>query len=212
MAVLILFVVAAFSYIRNYAPAKEANVMAVQALANEREVLFALERQEVQQQSSAPASSRSLQEKLPVSPLEDLILLQLQRAEVESDVNIQGVNFSLDYLLIEYPPEQVENVETVTTVVQLDADSYSQIDRFIEEIESMDRIFVMERIEFTAPVESATIEQKNDSIQSSVTFNAYFRPNLGCLVDEAPIIDVPAPVGRRDSTTFNQMLGLGDNE
>ena len=92
---------------------KNANERATQTLANERDVLFALQRQEAQQRPSGSSSSRPLQEKVPVKPLEDLILLQVQKAEVKSEVIVNEVNFSLEDMIIENPPEQVENIQAV---------------------------------------------------------------------------------------------------
>ncbi|MCG7345008.1 pilus assembly protein PilO [Sporosarcina sp. ACRSL] len=212
LAVLFLLVLAAYSYFQIYAPAKDANERALQMLTNERDILFALQRQEAQQQPSGSSSSRPLQEKLPVKPLEDLILLQVQKAEVKSDTYVHEVNFSLEDVVIENPPEHVENVQTVLTEVHLEAAEYSQVDQFIEEIESMERIYMVERIEFDAPEEVKTMEQENEMLELVITFQAFYRLDLGNLVEEAPKVDAPAPAGKRDPTPINQMPGLGDSE
>lgn len=212
LAIVFLLVLAAYSYFQVYAPAKESSERAEQTLVNERDILFALQRQEAQQSQSGLSSSRPLQEKLPVKPLEDLILLQVQKAEVKSDALVNEVNFSLEETIMENPPELVENVQAVVTEVHLQADEYSQIDRFIEEIESMERIFIMDRIEFTAPEEVRTFEQESDLMDLTITFHAFFRPDLGNLENEAPKVDAPVPAGKQDPTPINQMPGLGDHE
>ncbi|MFS0689869.1 pilus assembly protein PilO [Sporosarcina sp. 179-K 8C2 HS] len=212
LAIVFLIVLATYSYLQIYSPAKESNERATQTLANERDILFALQRQEAQQRPSGSSSSRPLQEKLPVKPLEDLILLQVQKAEVKSDTFVHEVNFSLEDTMIENPPEEVENVQAVIAEVRLQADAYSQIDRFIEEIESMERIFVMDRIEFTAPEEVTTFEQENGLMELSIAFHAFFRPDLGSLEEEAPKVDAPVPAGKEDPTPINQIPGLGDSE
>lgn len=212
LAIVFLILLAAYSYLQVYAPAKDSNERATLTLANERDILFALQRQEAQQSPSGSSSSRALQEKLPVKPLEDLILLQVQKAEVKSDAYVHEVNFSLEEPIVENPPEQVENVQAVIAEVHLAADTYSQIDRFIEEIESMERIFIMDRVEFAAPPEVRTVEQENDPMELIITFHAFFRPDLGNLEDESPKVDAPLPAGKQDPTPINQIPGLGDGE
>lgn len=212
LASVFLLFVAAYSYFNIYSPAKEANERAAQTLANERDILFALQRQEAQQSPAESSSSRQLQEKVPVKPLEDLILLQVQKAEVKSDTYVHEVNFSLEEPMIENPPEHVANVQAVIAEVHLETDVYSKIDRFIEEIESMERIFIVDGIEFTAPEEIRTVEQETNNIGMTVTFHAFYRPDLENLVDEAPKVDASVPSGKHDPTPFNQIPGLGDSE
>lgn len=212
LAIVFLIVLGAYSYFQIYAPAKDSSERAEQTLANERDILFALQRQEAQQSQSRLSSSRPLQEKLPVKPLEDLILLQVQKAEVKSEALVNEVNFSLEETIMENPPELVENVQAVVAEVHLQADEYIQIDRFIEEIEQMERIFIIDRIEFTAPEEVRTFEQKSGLMDLLITFHAFFRSDLGNLENEAPKVDAPVPAGKQDPTPINQMPGLGDHE
>lgn len=212
LAIVFLLALSAYSYFQIFAPAKEANERAAQTLANERDILFALQRQEAQQSETRSSSSRPLQEKLPVKPLEDLILLQVQKAEVKSGAFVHEVNFSLEEPIIENPPEQVENVQAIIAEVHLAADTYGQIDRFIEEIESMERLFIMNSVEFTAPDEVRTVEQEEDTMELVVTFHAFYRPDLGNLETEAPKVDAPVPAGKQDPTPLNKISGLGDSE
>jgi type IV pilus assembly protein PilO len=212
LAIVFLIFLAAYSYFQIYAPAKESNERAAQTMANERDILFALQRQEAQPRQSGLSSSRPLQEKLPVKPLEDLILLQIQKAEVKSDALVNEINFSLEETVVENSPEQVENVQAVVAEVHLQADEFSQVDRFIEEIESMERIFIMDHIKFIAPEEVKTFEQESDIMDLTITFHAFFRPDLENLEDEAPKVDAPVPASKQDPTPINQMPGLGDHE
>ncbi|MCM3743480.1 pilus assembly protein PilO [Sporosarcina luteola] len=212
LAIVFLLALAAYSYFRVFAPAKESNERAAQTLANERDILFALQRQEAQQSNTGTSNSRPLQEKLPVKPLEDLILLQIQKAEVKSDAFVHEVNFSLEEPIIENAPEQVQNVQAVIAEVHMAADAYKQIDRFIEEIESMERVFIMDRVEFAAPEEVSAVEQEDAPMELIVTFHAFFRPDLGNLEDEAPKVDAPLPAGKQDPTPINKIPGLGDRE
>ena len=212
LASVFLLILGMYTYFNVYSPAKEANERAAQTLANERDILFALQRQEAQLSPAESSSSLHLQQKVPVKPLEDLILLQVQKAEVKSDIYVNAVNFSLEETSIENPPEHVTNIEAVITEVHLETDEYSKVDRFIEEIESMERIFMIDGIVFTAPEEIRTLEQETENMEMTVRFHAFYRPDLENLADEAPKVDAPVPSGKQDPTPFNQIPGLGDDE
>ncbi|WP_432358386.1 pilus assembly protein PilO [Sporosarcina sp. UB5] len=212
LAIIFLLALATYSYFNVYAPAKQLKEQATQTLANERDILFALQRQEARQSQGGLSSSRRLQEKVPVKPLEDLILLQVLKAEVKSDVRVHEVSFSLEPIGIENPPEQVENVQAVITDVRVVANTYSQIDQFIEEIESMERIFIIDRIGFTAPEEVTSFEQENEIIELTVTFKAFYRSHLGNLEDEAPKVNAPESSRKLDPTPVNQLPQMGDRE
>lgn len=209
LSVVFLLALVLYSYFNIYAPARDLNDRAVQSLSNERDILFALQRQQAQQMPEQAANSRVLQQQLPVVPLEDLILLQVQEAEVKSDTYVQEVNFSIDEALIESPPENVENVQAVTTEVRLSAETYAAVDRFIEVLESMDRIFIVDEIEFTAPEEVRTADEEVEMQELTVIFHAFYRNDLPGLIEDAPKVDAPPSADKTDPTPFNQLNGSG---
>ena len=209
LSVIFLFSLVLYSYFKIYAPAKEMNERALQSLSNERDVLFALQRQQAQQIPNQTTSSRTLQQQLPVIPLEDLVLLQVQEAEVKSDTYVQSVNFSIEDVILETPPEDVMNVQAIVTEVHLAANTYAQIDRFIEELELMDRIFVVDQIEFTAPAEIRIADEEIGMQDLTVIFHAFYRNDLPGLVDDAPKIAAPPSADKTDPTPFNQINGAG---
>lgn len=210
LSVIFLLSLALYSYFKIYAPAKDMNERALQSFSNERDILFALQRQQAQQVPNQTTNSRILQQQLPVVPLEDLILLQVQEAEVKSDTYVQEVNFSFEEALIETPPEDVQNVQAIIAEVHLLATDYANVDRFIEEIESMERIFVIDGIEFTAPEEIRTTDDEGDLQELTVTFHAFYRNDLPGLLDDAPKVDAPPSANKSDPTPFNQSNGSGE--
>src|SRR3954447_941696 len=81
---LFFIVLAAYAYIMVYAPAKGENEQVKLMLSNEREVMYALRKQEAASGQVETVSSQPLQRKVPVKPLEDAVLLQIGQAEIKS--------------------------------------------------------------------------------------------------------------------------------
>lgn len=212
LAVLFLITLGAYSYLQLYSPAKQANEHVVQVLTNERDILFALQRQEAQQSGEKTFSSRSLQQQVPVKPLEDQILLQVHEAEIKSDTFVDEVNFTLEESVIDNLPEGVEQVHALLTEVRLQADAYSKVDQFLEEIEGLKRIVVIESVEFVAPLEDRTVNEEAELMDLIVTFRAFFRPDLVDLQEETPKVDAPEPSTKKDPTPINPIQGMEDEK
>lgn len=208
LAALFLLALGAYSYGKLYSPAKQANEQAIQSLTNERDILFALQRQEAQQVGEKTFSSRTLQERVPVKPLEDQLLLQVHEAEVKSDTYVPEVNFTLEETVLDNSPEEVEKVHALLTEVHLQADAYSKVDRFIEEIEALQRIVVVESIEFSAPVEERTSNDDDVLMDLTVTFRAFYRPDLVELLEESPKVDAPESSSKKDPTPINPIPSM----
>ncbi|QTD41579.1 pilus assembly protein PilO [Sporosarcina sp. Te-1] len=203
LSVVFLLALSLFSYFRLYAPAKEANELAASSVSNERKVLFALEKQKAKVETSGYSSSRPLQTKVPVVPLDDKVLLQIGEAEVKSGMVVEEVNFTREPLVLDPPVEEAGAIQTLVAEVKLQAGTYGQVDRFIEELESMERIFIVDSLEFSAPEELRTTTEEVRTLELVLTFRAFYRPDLTDLSEEAPKVDAPKPAGKEDPTPFN---------
>lgn len=190
-----------------YSPSKEAKEQATVAAAAERDTLFALEKQLANKDPDETVSSSPLQKIVPVIPLEDALLIRLEKAEVVSDSRIESVDFSKEVFDFELLPETVQNLEKVLMTVTLAADTYRQVETFISEIEGMMRIMNVETIQFQATAEKTTEDSDVGEMQVEISFNAYFRPDLVNLQNEAPKIDAPPAALKYDPTTINKMTG-----
>ncbi|WP_052461750.1 hypothetical protein [Sporosarcina koreensis] len=219
LAVLILSIIfflllAAYSWYQLYAPAREANEQAVSSLADQREVLFELQRQVAAQPEEVSSNSRPLQQKVPVLPLEEQLLVQLEKAEVKSRADIGDVQFTKGETgpdLTEPAAESIESgdtpepspetaIQAMTVDVELTASDYSQVDRFIREIEKMERIFIVQSIELTPPEEQREVEEETVPLELTLSFQAFYRPDLTDLIEETPKLDAPDPAGKVDPT------------
>ncbi len=217
LASLFFALLVSYSWFQLYTPAREANAQAVSDLAAQREVIFELQRQVAAKPVEQSSSSMPLQRKVPVLPLEDSILLQLEKAEVKSNTLIRNVAFNQDELE-GAPPELTEEGEPITddparsltelTIdVELTATSYEAMDRFIREVEAMERIFVIQAIELETPEEVREAGVEKELIELTLSFQAFYRPDLVELQPEVPKLDAPMPAGKEDPTT-----GVGDDE
>lgn len=211
LAVIFFALLVSYSWFQLYAPAKEENERVITSLADQREVLFELQRQVASKPVEQSTSSRPLQRKVPVLPLEDLLLVQLEKAEVKSNALINNVTFTQDELS-DAPIETTEQMDPgtenpalalkrLTVEVELTASTYEQMDRFIREVEAMERIFVVQSIELDTPEEIREASAEKEPLELMVSFEAFYRPGLPELVPELPKLDAPTPAGKEDPTT-----------
>ena len=196
----------AYAYFNMYAPAKAENEQLKQMLSNEREVLFALRKQQAFSDQTDTTSSQSLQRKLPVKPLEEAVLLEITKAEIKSGSVVQDIQFSKEEFVIQHAPEQVGQVHRLLTEVNLEAKTYLEVEQFIDEIEQMERIFIVDSINFTVPEEIRDDSVNEQSMQMTISFSAFYRPELIDLQHELPKIDAPPSDGKYDPTPFNESI------
>ncbi|ARD47040.1 hypothetical protein [Sporosarcina sp. P33] len=190
-----------------YWPAKESRDRATAQLASDREILYSLQKQLANKDPNETTTSAPLQKVVPVIPLEDALLIRLEKAEVKSNSRIEDIKFSKEPFTAELLPETVQNLETVLMEVTLAADTYRQVETFIYEIEEMIRIMNVETIQFEATAEKTEEESDVGEMRVVISFNAYYRPDLVNLQDEAPKVDAPPPASKYDPTTINKMTG-----
>ena len=153
-----------------YLPAKETKDQTAAQFASERDVLFSLQKQLANRDSNETVSSAPLQKVVPVIPLEDALLIRLEKAEVKSNSRIEEINFSKEVFDIELLPENVQNLETVLMEVTLAADTYKQVDTFIYEMEEMIRMINVEAIQFEATAEKTEEESDIGEMKVVISF------------------------------------------
>ncbi|PKH08462.1 LysM peptidoglycan-binding domain-containing protein [Planomicrobium sp. MB-3u-38] len=208
LASLLLMVVLAYTYFGFYSPAKEARLQTEQTLSSEREVLMALENQLKQMPQTERISASELQQKVAVEPLTDLILLQVEQAELMSGTLIKSVSFTEGPVDLLAPVEGVENIQEVLTSIELEAYDYESITAFIKEIESMKRIMIVDAINFAAAPEQTEQVTEDEPLSVSLQFSAFYRPDLIALSDTAPKVDAPAPANKVNPMPQNDGTSL----
>lgn len=92
-------------------------------------------------------------------------------------------------------PEGISNSQ-VTIIVA--SESYFELEQFIETLESLDRAVVVDSISFKGPEEVAALSDSNESIEMTLTVNAFFLKEPEDQEGSTPKIQVPEPAGKRN--------------
>lgn len=203
---LFCLIMIAYAYFTFYVPKKESLAVAETALTTDRQVLFALEQQLADQPEIPIVSSLELQKKVPIDPLTELIILQIEKAEVLSDSLVQSIGFSEGPFVIEAPPEGVETLQQLLVNLSIETSSYATLEAFVDEIEKLDRILIVDNISFSSPGEVTTEELEPAKLQLSLSFTAFYRPDLLELLDEGPKVDTPAPADKSNPLPSNEVI------
>ncbi len=203
LSALFLVALLLYSYFLLFQPARETRLQAQQTLQTERQVLSSLQQQAAGETESEPASTLPLQRRVPVSPAEEVVLLQVGKAEVVSGTEIQNVAFSTGEMVIENRPEGVASVSELLTTVQILSPDYGGILTFIEEVERLERITVTNSVTFSGPPERTEEAQEDELIAMEITFSSFYRPDLTTLEGETPTAPAPAPSLKDDPFPFD---------
>ncbi len=212
LAILFLLALSFYSYFLMYAPAKDAREQAQQSLRSERDVLMALQTQIKELPESDTVSTLELQKKVSIDPLSELMVLQIEEAELISGTQIEAIQLAEADVELPIPVEGLENLKEVETTVAFSAENYREITDFISEIEDMERILVIESINFGANPEVREVIEETDPLQVTLSFAAYYRPDLIALEDTVPKIDAPAPADKKDPLPANDGTEYADDD
>lgn len=212
IAIIFLLTISAYAYFMVYSPAKEARLMAEQTFKSEREVLMALQEQVKALPEEERVSTAELQQRVSVEPLSELIVLQLEQAELLSRSQVKSLQIAESPLELLTPVEGIENVQKIQTTVSFETDDYAGITKFIKEIESMKRILIIDAIDFASNGEVTTVEAEDDILEVTLSFSAFYRPDLIALADTLPKVDAPPPANKVDPLPKNDGVDLAKAE
>lgn len=212
LAAVLLLALAAYSYFLLYAPARDSALQAEQSLSSERDVLMALQTQMKELPEGEKISTSELQQKVSIEPLSELIVLQIEQAELLSGSLVTNIAIAEEPVVLPVPVEGLENLQEVQTTVSIEVADYKNITSFIKEIEAMDRILIVDSIDFGALEEVTTADQERELLDVTLSFSAYFRPDLIALLDTVPKVDAPPPAGKVNPLAQNDGTDLATPE
>jgi type IV pilus assembly protein PilO len=157
------------------------------------------------------ADSTSLQKKIPVEPLTERLILDLEKAELISGSIIQSIIFErADGSLTEQGNEGSDGsvketqlpplLKRLKMTMVVEAPSYFEMEEFLEEIESLERIVEINGLYFEGEEElKENMEEYNeDTITFELTASAFYIPELDDLKDGVPAIQSPSPSLKKD--------------
>nr|WP_263325557.1 pilus assembly protein PilO [Neobacillus sp. Marseille-Q6967] len=212
-----------------------------QTLATEQKLLETIGQNKDDETKKVTEDTRELQKKVPVKPLQEQFILDLEKAENVSKSKILTMGFTKDTdVTVETAQTGAEgtaaaenaenNTETTAATgdtatqdpvaqqqaaspstglkklsvsLSVESPSYEDIEKFIGTLESLNRIVVVESVNYSGGEEITTLEQEKKPLTYSLTVSAYYLPTLNDLIAELPKIDAPAPANKKNplSTT-----------
>ncbi|TXK89663.1 type 4a pilus biogenesis protein PilO, partial [Parageobacillus sp. SY1] len=178
-------------------------------VASEKKILAATRAEIAKQKSGLPESVVELQKKIPVKPLTEQLLLDLEKAEVVSDSTISSMAFNEEENETAEPQEKTkqsssappDGLKKVTVQLTVQSPSYYQLERFLQTLENLNRIVSVESLSFTGNPELTSVATEVNPLTYSVTVSAFYYPKLAKLQNMLPQIDVPPPSKKRNPLT-----------
>jgi type IV pilus assembly protein PilO len=167
--------------------------------------------------------SNSLQKKIPVEPLTERVILDLEKAELLSGSTIQSIHFEkTDGALAPKESEETEAAPVVETqlpallkriqmTIVVESPSYFEMEKFLDEIENLERIVEINGLYFEGEQELKENMEgySEDTITFEVIASAFYIPELNDLKDGLPIIESPSPSLKKDP--FPQFPSEGED-
>ncbi|MDQ1144868.1 type IV pilus assembly protein PilO [Bacillus sp. SORGH_AS 510] len=232
VGVLLLVLLIVYAQFFSLNPLKSDLGTKQQELKSEQKLLDIVSQKKAASAKSTTVDTKELQKKLPVGPLQEQFILDLEKAEAVSNSQITSMGFSkdADVAVTTDPASQNTNAGQTTTTnttqttaadpnaatqpgqpattpvptglkkmtVQLSVESpkYEDLEKFIETLESLQRLVVVEAITYSGGQEITSLSQEDAPISYSLTVSAFYMPTLADLAAEQPTIDAPAPAGK----------------
>lgn len=173
-------------------------------------------------------STVELQKQVPVKRLLDQLLLDIEKSEIISDVNIIEMKMNgtesdeeIDLSEEEGNQPQEENSETegskeisetdplieeklpngikkVSIVLNGQADTYFEMESFIKNLLDLKRILRVESLKYTGFDEIVSVLQEDQMVEFELAIAAYYYPELTELQKELPPLDTPRISNKRN--------------
>ena len=196
----------------------------------ETQLLTVIENQMQSIKTDTFENTETLQQQIPVKPLVEQLLLDIEKAEIVSGSFVSEMEFS-DGEITEEANDNSEEVDTssaetetepgeeakssiilpsgmkkTSATLKVQSPTYFDMEKFIATLESQSRIIVIEEIDITGPDELVSSDQEKQLIYFEITISAFFMPNLKDLIAHLPKMDVPNPSNKKNPfTSFGDM-------
>lgn len=200
-----------FSYYLKVVPLKQEVTNKQAMLLTEIKVYEKMIEQVDQKSRKTVSDSKTLQERLPVQPLVEQFILDLEKAEVIANSLISSMTFS------EGGSEEgsvlPNGLEKVTVSMSVRSPDYYHMETFLTTLEELDRMTKIDRLSFSGSSETMEEFSKTNPLQFSVTVSTFFMPSLVELDTELPVIHIPEPSNKSNPfPTSKPKLDESDEE
>ncbi|MFC4800969.1 hypothetical protein ACFPA1_16605 [Neobacillus sp. GCM10023253] len=246
---LIIILVFVYAQFLSLTPLKSDLASKQQEQKTEQKLLDIMTKKQTDSQKTEPENTSELQKQLPVMPLQEQFILDLEKAETVSNSQIKSMSFTKDADVTPLANEttaantgsnqgaaqnqgttnqaNAQNQSTsqtlnttnqgtnnqaaaqqpatgtapnglkkITVQLQVESQTYGDLEKFIETLESLPRIVVVEAINYSGGEEVTTLDQEKKPLSYSLTVSAFYMPGLTDLAGQLPKIEAPAPAGK----------------
>ncbi|MBY0123959.1 LysM peptidoglycan-binding domain-containing protein [Bacillus sp. S/N-304-OC-R1] len=220
-------------YFLYFQPLKSTLSNKQRELQTEEQLLSVIENQIKETASDSYEGTEALQKKIPVKPLVEQLLLDIEKAEVVSGSLVSNMEFSTGELEgdktedqqggngEESPVDQQGNnkpsialpsgMKKTTVVLSVKSSNYFEMEKFIESLESENRVILVENLEINGQEEIVSADQEKQPIESEITISAFYMPTLTDLIDQLPKMEVPKTSDKKNPfSTSGSLSNQGD--
>jgi type IV pilus assembly protein PilO len=200
-------------------------------LKSEQQLGLTLETRLASVNGSDFSSTAEMQKLLPVDPMIEQFVLDLEKAEVVSNSYITSIEFtdgkqgninvesesnqeegSIEAVQSEDIKEQgdsaveeqkvamrmPEGLAKTSATIVVEAANYFELEKFIETLEQLQRIVMVESIAFSGPEEMVSLLVEEEPIEMTLTVNTFYLPGLEDLKEYNPKVETPEPANKRN--------------
>jgi type IV pilus assembly protein PilO len=218
--ILLLLIMVALGFLLYIQPARTTIAQKQLELSNQQKLLEVIESRNIESSGELAESSVNLQKQIPVEPMIDQFIIDLEMAETVSNSQIITIGFSeggtneqsaatpeqstdtgdqaqtigVDLQMVPKP----EGIKEVTLDLSIQSKSYYDLEKFIETIERLERIVKVNSISFSGPAEVSSVGTGEDQTQMSfaVNLSIFYYPTLQDLVEELPEVETESPANK----------------
>jgi type IV pilus assembly protein PilO len=220
--VFLILALTAFGYFIFIQPLKTNVQQKETELETQQKLLEVFETREIETPVELAQSSVNLQKHIPVKPLLEQFIIDLEMAETVSNSQILSVSFSdegtgetettpttdtttqvtddtetgttNESQIIQKP----EGIKEITIDLTIESGSYYDLERFIDTLEKLDRIVEINSVSFSGPPEVSSVGTVTDQTKTSfsLSMSIFYFPKLQDLVEELPEIESEPPANK----------------
>jgi type IV pilus assembly protein PilO len=215
--ILVFFLIAfVFSYFIFVQPLKSDLTNAYNQLQFEKKMYAAVEKSINKQTEEAVVNSRELQKEVPVAPLIDQFILQIEKAEVVSNSTVHSISFTEEEMNLaaevvtegenaiseeekgETAPAIPKELKKITAAMTVTSEGYKSFYAFLEQLESLERMTTIDSFQLSGNEELLTNDVKAESLTYTMNVSTYYLPTLDELINDLPAVEYPPPADKNN--------------
>jgi type IV pilus assembly protein PilO len=89
-------------------------------------------------------------------------------------------------------------VKKLTVQLSVESQGYGEFEKFIDALEGLKRIVIVEAIDYSAGSELTSLDQGNKPFSYNLTVSAFYMPGLTDLKGQLPKIEAPNPAEKQN--------------